>query len=287
MNQSNPVTLAFKKLLRQPSFLVAAGVLLISAISLNAANYYLQLHFQKSPVEMRAQFETIPSRLGHWVQVSKDERLGEDIEHVLAATHYLYRDYVNADVVPAAALDAFKDKSFLERKQLVARLQQLQPDAVINVGLTYYTGMVDTVAHVPDRCYIADGYEPTSYETPVWSAFSGRPGRADERAGDVRYINFEDQVATRQSASKNVAYVFHANGAYTSDPINVRVRLQDLRQRYAYYAKIELMTEMRDKNAAAIVMNDFMTSALPEIERCLPDWQQVIKGGQDKPQIKQ
>ena len=41
------------------------------------------------------------------------------------------------------------------------RVQQMCPQAVINVGLTYYTGMVDTVSHIPDRCYIADGFEPS------------------------------------------------------------------------------------------------------------------------------
>ena len=28
------------------------------------------------------------------------------------------------------------------------------------MSVTYYTGMVDTVAHVPERCVTADGYEP-------------------------------------------------------------------------------------------------------------------------------
>ncbi len=42
--------------------------------------------------------------------------------------------------------------------------------AVINIGVTYYTGMVDTVARIPERCYIADGFEPTSYKVVTWSS---------------------------------------------------------------------------------------------------------------------
>jgi hypothetical protein len=109
-----------------------------------------------------------------------------------------------------------------------------------------------------------------------WTAFDGRPGRAPQKDGDVCYINFEDQVATRQSMQRNVAYFFQANGSYTADPIGVRVLLQDLRQRYAYYSKIELMTQMNDSQKSADMMNDFLTQALPEIERCLPDWNKVI-----------
>ena len=47
------------------------------------------------------------------------------------------------------------------------RIRPKNPKAVVNLGLTYYTGLVDTVAHIPDRCYIADGYEArTKYD--VW-----------------------------------------------------------------------------------------------------------------------
>lgn len=276
IDQANTFAGALKKLLRQPSFLVAAGVLLVSAISLNAATAYLQLYFKKSPVEMSQAFTTIDSHLGHWVQVSKDEKLGEDMEHVLGATHYLYRDYVDDRLVPADTIKAFEGKSAAERKGMALQIQRIRPEAVINVGLTYYTGMVDTVAHIPDRCYIADGFEPTHYNVVTWSAFEGRPGRdQSDPPQDVRYINFEDQIASRQSTPRNVAYFFHANGGYTSDPIGVRIRLQDLTQRYAYYSKIELMTQMQDAQVSANVMNDFLKSALPEIERCMPDWKQV------------
>jgi hypothetical protein len=275
MSKQNNWIDALKKLLRQPAFLVAAGVLLISAISLNAATQYMQLYFKKYPVEMSADFNTIPSHLGHWIQVSKDEKLGEDMEHELAAVHYLYRDYVDDRIIPAEVIAQFDGKSSLERKQMMLNLQRAYPAAVINLGLTYYTGSVDTVAHIPDRCYIADGFEPTSHDVIEMSAFDGHKGRAPEGSRDICFINFEDQVASRQSASKNVAYFFHANGKYTPDPIGVRVLLQNLTERYAYYSKIELLTQMTDAEKSKQVMNDFLKSALPEVERCMPDWEKV------------
>src|SRR5262245_14582657 len=116
MNHS-PLKQAFVKLLRQPSFLIVAGVLLMSAMSLNAATEFLQLYFKKLPVELSQDFTTIPSQLGHWIQVSKDEKLNEDMEHVLGATKYLYRDYVDDRIVSPADIKWFEGKSYNDRKQ--------------------------------------------------------------------------------------------------------------------------------------------------------------------------
>ena len=70
--------------------------------------------------------------------------------------------------------------------------------------MTYYTGMVDTVAHVPDRCYIADGYARRTTETRTWKM-------GDDAVG-VRFINFEDATGFSSRVSKNVAYFFQVNG---------------------------------------------------------------------------
>ena len=49
---SSPVLAGLKQLLRRPSFVVVAGVLLLAAVTLNAATEFLQLHFKKLPVEI-------------------------------------------------------------------------------------------------------------------------------------------------------------------------------------------------------------------------------------------
>jgi hypothetical protein len=65
------------------------------------------------------------------------------------------------------------------------------------------------------------------------------------------------------------------NGHYESDPLGVRASLQNLRERYGYYAKVELMTLLRDKEKVAPVMHGFLNYAMPEIEKCLPDWKKA------------
>jgi hypothetical protein len=66
------------------------------------------------------------------------------------------------------------------------------------------------------------------------------------------------------------------NGKYKHDPIfGVRKELQNLFERHAYFAKVEMVTGMDSVADAAPVMTDFLQHAMPEIERVLPDWSKV------------
>ncbi|MGA2439329.1 MAG: hypothetical protein ABSH08_00090 [Tepidisphaeraceae bacterium] len=174
--------------------------------------------------------------------------------------------------------DALQGKTPGERKSIVSALEVKNHwGDVIHLGLTYYTGLVDTVAHIPDRCYIADGYEPSSYTVPVWQLGTDASGKPFSQS--VRFISFQDSTGNNR-VSKCVAYVFHTNGHYESDPLGVRTTLEDLTERYGYYAKIELMTlvpniEDTDISNASAAMADFLTAARPQIETCFPDWTKV------------
>jgi hypothetical protein len=93
--------------------------------------------------------------------------------------------------------------------------------------------------------------------------------------------------------NRHVAYFFHCNGGYEPNPVAVRVKLQNLFERHGYYAKVELMSdeparatalatgaEADAKRAASATkaqaaMADLLTAALPKVEQCLPDWNEV------------
>jgi len=173
---------------------------------------------------------------------------------------------------------ALDGKTTSERKAILTTLEMRNHSGdVIHLGLTYYTGLVDTVAHIPDRCYIADGYEPSAYTVPTWNLGPDSAGKYFPLP--VRFISFEDSTGTNR-ISKCVAYVFHTNGHYESDPLGVRQTLEDLTERFGYYSKIELMALVPSVDDAATAkasaaMSDFLTSARPQIERCLPDWSQL------------
>ena len=262
--------------LKQRAFLATVVVLAVAAIGLNGATEMLKLSFRKQAVPLRADLATLPEMVGPWMQVSKDRPLEKDIEDVLGTDKYIFRDFIDTRIVPASRLAAFKDADWRKRQELLVGIQREFPSAVINLAVTYYTGMVDTVAHIPDRCYIADGYQPKEYTEPTW-AIAGVNGN-DGRNLKVRFINFEDQGA-RSKVSRSVTYFFHCNGEYKSDPVGVRLSLQDLFQSHGYYAKVELMMLTSDTTMAQQRKTDFLASALPEVERLLPDWQ-AVKGRQ-------
>ena len=195
---------------------------------------------------------------------------------------YIFRDFVDTRLLTRADLEALKgDPASSEFRHTLSRVQSDTPQAVISAAVTYYTGMVDTVAHIPDRCYIADGFEPKSFTSPTWDVGLVDPSA---RRVQVRLINFEDQTPDRASLPVNVAYFFQCNGSYESDPLNgVRLRLQNLSEKYGYYAKIELKTVMADQAKSAQVMADYLRYALPPIEGCLPDWNAVKAGELARP----
>jgi hypothetical protein len=249
-------------------FIIACVVIALAAITLTTATATLKLHFQKQSVPIARPLTMIDSHLGPWVQVSKDEPLEADIEQTLGTKQYIFRWYVDSRQVPQDVIDKFTDMDANRQQGMARELAVEKPGSAVQLAVTYYTGMVDTVAHIPDRCYVADGYEPSAYDTVNWVT---GPGRNTE----ARYIHFEDQTGQRASQPMNVAYFFRVNDIYTSSPLDVRWTLQDLKQKYGFYAKVELMTIMGDHAKSASVMTDFLTYAMPEIEKSWPDWTKV------------
>jgi len=309
----------------QPTFMIVSGILLLSAIAFNGFVWNLKLHFKKEKVDQPREFREMPPLLGHWLQVSQDDKLDKETEDVLGTEKYIYRDYVQVDRAGAdlvaylasnpdltgattqpsdlgltsqgaadTARDKFNASSFADRVAMITSALQGKTASerkvaasrvegrghsgdVIHLGLTYYTGLVDTVAHIPDRCYIADGYEPSSYSVPTWNL--GPDAAGNYFPLPVRLISFDDATGNNR-VSKVVAYVFHTNGHYESDPLGVRQTLEDLTERYGYYAKIEMMVLVPSVNDldvanASASMTDFLGSAKPQIEACLPDWSQL------------
>jgi hypothetical protein len=296
------------RVLRQPQFVLVAIVMLVAAVGLNASVQFLKLHFKKEAIPLARDLRAIPERFGSWVQVSEDKPLSSEIEDVLGTDKYIFREYVDERIAGADVQQRFKNLRELidaatspdERRRLeddyaklLPQIRSRMPNAVISLSVTYYTGMVDTVAHVPDRCVTADGYEPKSYETVKWPigrdlAANKKPLDGDGKPSDeieVRYINFEDQTGT-SNVPRSITYFFSANGAFESSPLGVRRKLADLSQRKAYYAKIEVMTTMENARDSARVQTDFLTAAMPEIQRCLPDWDKAQPKSTEVAQVK-
>jgi hypothetical protein len=258
----------FAGLFRQSRFLLVVLVLCAAAVGLNASVQFLQLHFKKEPVPMRivlSSADPIPTVLGSWVQVARNETLQADTLHALGTDEFFFCSYVNAaalGISPEEVRRLYVDgKTVDEQKADLSKLQRRNPTAVLSVAMTYYTGKADTVAHIPERCYVGEGFDPENPQTELWGL---------DRNLSVRHIKFHS--TTRLPC--DVAYFFHTNGHYESDSLTVRATLQNLLARYGYYAKVELMCTTEDQAASAKAMQDFLSQALPSVERVLPDWAQ-------------
>jgi uncharacterized protein YsxB (DUF464 family) len=290
----------------QPTFIAAVVLLLGAALGLNVAVASLKLHFRKLAVPLSRPLIDVPAQLGDWVQVSRDEPIASDMEEVLGTDKYIFRDYLNVTARGGQCAAAFvaglhygetneaiakagrdyieaepaqqriilqnemKDKTNIQRKTALSIAQREFPDAVVNMAITFYTGLADTVAHVPDRCYVADGFEPSDYTEPTWTLPNGR------QIG-VRFINFQD-AGDRARPDRSVAYFFQVNGVYVSNPEAVRLRMQNLFQKYGYYLKVELMTMDQDHERSANTMTDFLNVSLAEVEKSYPDWNKYSVG---------
>jgi hypothetical protein len=278
--------LATRQSLRRSAFVAVIIVLGVSALGLNTTVGLLQIHFRKRPLPLAVRSltdaaEGMPTQLGDWCSVSPDEPVDPEIQQVLGTAEYLFRDYADARRWPRERLLELRGKTRSERDTAIAEMQAQSPESILRVAITYYTGMADTVAHIPERCYVADGFDVSHHETR--NAVCGRYADGSPRAISLCLINFEDQTA-RGRVGRDVGYLFHVDGAYESNSLLVRNRLASLRERFGYYAKVELMTtaapghdEQHALSQAAML--NFLTAALPELEKKLPDWKRVHMQG--------
>ncbi len=259
-----------KRAFRSRMFTVVAVLLFVSAIGLNGATKWMELTFRKVPVEPARRLDLVAATIGGWRQVSQDQPLEADMQEALGTQRYIFRDYVDVSVLGRDTLDDWMSKPVLERRQKLARFEQEHPEAVVHFALTYYTGLVDTVAHIPERCYVAGGFEPAASKEEDWPIMA--------TPVPVRYISFEDVTGFNSSIARNVVYFFNVNGEFTSSNITVRRRLQNLLVRHGFYAKVEAMCLAKDRAKAQRTLAAFLTAAMPEVMLCLPDFQKVESG---------
>lgn len=258
------------------AYAVAVALLIASAAGFRAGVSALDLYLRKEPVPMRRALSTIPSQLGRWKQVGPDGTFSAEVIESLGTQQYLDRSY---------AIDGDPSKG------------------VLTLHVAYYTGMIDAVPHVPERCWGAAGMvmaeQPRTQALPVdassWSASDGPAARDGTRyaavpvsdpvtrrpetvhmpigAYEASVTEFQDR---REPTRRQVGgYFFVANGRITPSAYVVRSYAFDLGNRYAYYCKVQVSGNFPEKGAGSAwtaQAGDLLTHAMPHIMRCLPDW---------------
>jgi hypothetical protein len=155
--------------LKSPAFLVTFVLLVALAAGMAVLPSYMNVYLRKLPVESRRHMREVSKELPSWSQAGQDRQEAKDILKTLGTENTVTRVYFEKN--PPAG----------------------EAPLVMELHLAYYTGMVDTVPHVSDRCMVGGGWVPLTGSTvmPVqldmstWrrsltmpSAFRGHPEAA-------------------------------------------------------------------------------------------------------------
>jgi len=247
-----------------PRFIVAVLIIGGSAASLQAMIGLLEWSLIKEPIYLRRPLELIPASFGPYQIHERQQRLSSAMEDELGTTNYIswvYRD---------------------------TRKQNDDPGAFVRVHIPYYTGTIDTVPHVPDRCFVAGGAARTGLTLETIDLDNPRITRTTD--GEVRAMTAagklvalpDDQapatvvIFTNAETNQNygVSYLFIVNDTFTATPEGVRLKAFNLTDRYAYHCKVEVMpfgaqTPEQTRELSA----EFLSYLMPEVFLCLPDWE--------------
>ncbi len=277
--------------LRQPGFVGAAAVLGVAAVSISTLIAVLGVQLTKKPIQANEgrQVSAVARETPSWIAMGNDAQMPEEMIEELGTKNYLSRVYRQ------------KDSAVAKGKRPI----------VLELHLAYYTGMIDTVPHVPERCLTAAGFLMVkSAETlPVGLDVSGwsldvdatelatkldRDGREQrvlaawtrERDARVRMPRDVDKLEMRFSSfqapgggTQHAGYFFIANGGWTSSAEGVRLLAFKLDDVYAYYLKVQVTSGMVENSAElAEASRGLLRELLPDIMRSTPDWTEVQRG---------
>ncbi len=263
------------------ALIVACLTLAASGAGFRAAVGSLNVYLAKSPVLLRQPLE-LPRRAGDWDAVSEDTVLTEEVAEALGTDQYLDRTYAKT------------------------RPEGVDP-AMVHVHVTYYTGMIDAVPHIADRCLVSAGWsmesQPRNLELALdrtaWRTdrgpinrrsqqpypmltyrhpITGEPNTVRMPVGDLRMRASTYRAKEHPDRKLYAGYFFIANGETTPWPEEVRWFAFDHSTRYAYYAKVQCsmyVGEDVDEATFVAAVADLLDELLPELMRCLPDWADI------------
>lgn len=277
-------------LIKSAAFIAGLAVLVGSAAGLSFVVKALGAHLTKLPIQPAGSDpmqHNIPSDVPYridsksgWRQHGQDRDLSPEEIEELGTSNTISRMYV--EYGPE-----------WEGKQA--------PGVMLHTA--YYTGMIDTVPHVPDRCITAAGTSmdgsPIEVPVPLDMSLLSKDPLADHSKGTVyrmrhqvkgkfvrlpRGIENLRMTVTPFKDSKTgrrffAGYFFIANGGVVASANGVRLLAFRLQDDYAYYLKVQTTTWACDSEEGLGVLTGHMLDAmLPDIALRVPDWVEVESG---------
>ncbi|MEM7624295.1 MAG: exosortase [Planctomycetota bacterium] len=261
---------------------MVVGIMGTSAVGLQTVVNWQKLVLHKEPVPLRHYLTNLPLEKGNYV-------------------------FLDDIIIPKEQVEELGTELYINRIYEDLSVDRGEPGRQIRLHVAYYTGLVDTVPHVPDRCFTAGGAIPLAKGPQIISidpeiatpaaegpgytaeAVTRPPGAEDDPFApgttvhlpqrDIDTVLFTYRQDHPNAPIEHVNYFFAANGKFLASPNEVRLQGFDLRDTHSYYCKIEVLIygesdpeRVRERTTA--ILDEF----LPEILACLPDWQDVKEG---------
>jgi len=259
-------------------FVVIIGLLSSAAVGFQLGVQQLNIYLHKEAVYPRRDLAVIPTIAGKWRSIGEDMRMDKAGVEALGTEIYLNRTYND----------------------------QLSSTPAVQLHIAYYTGQIDAVPHVPDRCLVAGGYVPLTAE-PInvpfdigassWKAdpeyaldgipypFVTMKNRVTGKDEIIHMPLGEFEIRTTQFSHPQLGddhvfagYFFVANGKTTAYPERIRLLAFDPSSKYAYYCKIQFTIRGRQNftiDDFRKIISELSSELMPDIMACLPDWPEV------------
>jgi exosortase len=274
----------------QAGMVATAAILGCSAVGMGAAIHYYKVYLQKLETypESGADVRSVPSETSLWSIVGSDTVYPQEMVDELGTRNYLTRLY--------------------QRREP----RQGKPNRdMLDLHLAYYTGLLDAVPHVPERCFTgsglalsggpwivdvplaSDGWVPDDewkqergealYTARTSNQYSRRPGQRVALPRGVsptsplrlRVSEYTDSRGNRAFAG----YFFIANGGWVSSAEGVRELAFKLSDRYAYFLKVQVQsTTVEQPEELAALAGSLLDEILADIMFTVPDWRRVQRG---------
>jgi len=276
--------------LLEPHFLVAATLLALTAGGWNATIHFLQWATEKKSVPVpecvqvdphEFRWRNMPSRMGPFVLTGDGElntRNGQpefdgrpDGEIVL-----------EGDMLSALRIGSDLDRSRLKQRcsnwyGIGIYRDSREPNRLWRLEVYYYTGDVDKVPHVPERCLVAGGATLLD-STGLHFAAPQAPPPWDNTKFIRTLYQYTDsrEGITRQAVQY---YTFNFNGKTESSWKAVRLGLAYPWVHYCFFAKIQFapLTPVTDAETTDRQAAEFARAFMPEVIRHLPTAADVAK----------
>lgn len=276
--------------LASPAFLTAFILMSLCAVGMKTAIEHYRIHLQKKPIyaEDGRLLRAIPSETQNWRRLGQDIIEASEIADELGTDNYLTRNFIEKN--PAAG----------------------SRPRTITLHAAYYTGMIEGIPHVPERCLTGAGMAlvggpwtiPVPLNTSDWlpladaePEFQGRVytvrlSNEYSTAGGGRRVNLPFGLTPSQPLALRISkfttpggtdhfagYFFIANGSWVTSAEGVRQFAFDLRNDYAYYMKVQVgSSEIQSPEELAELAAGLLDELLGELMTCVPDWVKVQRG---------